>query len=79
MPARLHRAHDARGDRRSWPRRREQPAHAAEVRAHEPNEANPGAQRGLRNPEIAERLGVSLRLVEKRWKLVKALLFENLG
>ncbi len=43
------------------------------------DDANPGAMRGLYNHEIAERLGCSLRQVEKHWKFAKSYLFAKLG
>lgn len=39
----------------------------------------PGAYRGLRNNEVAEMLGYSLRLVEQRWQFAKAYLLDKLG
>jgi DNA-directed RNA polymerase specialized sigma24 family protein len=42
------------------------------------DESRPGATRGLRNDEVAERLDVSKSTVEHRWKHIKAFLISEL-
>ncbi len=44
-----------------------------------PDESKPGARRALTNSEVAELMGISLRLVEQEWRFAKAYLMTQLG
>ncbi|MBL9078157.1 MAG: hypothetical protein JNL08_11675 [Planctomycetes bacterium] len=52
---------------------------ALKVFESRPDEESAGARRGLTNAEVAELLGVSLRVVEKDWAFAKAWLLRRLG